>query len=60
MFRLPQEREEYRHATNGQSYFCALTDIANEFRAHRKYDGESPPNEERFFEILRQNGVDLE
>ena len=58
-FNLPDERSEFEDAVNAGKYIAALNDLAIAFRSHRKYDAE-PVTEERFYAIIRENGVELE
>lgn len=58
-FDLPDDREEFHDACNGQVYACALRDIADAFRNARKHDAE-PVDEDKFWEILRERGIELE
>lgn len=56
---LPDGRAELLRAIDADRYFEALRDIANAFRAHRKYDAE-PVTEEMFWALVRENGIELE
>lgn len=58
MFNLPREDDQFRRAASGDVYFCALSDLADAFRNVRKY-GAEPVDEDKFWEILRERGVEL-
>lgn len=58
-FNLPDEKAEFEDAMNAGKYIAALNDLAIAFRSHRKYDAE-PVTEEKFHEIIRERGVELE
>ena len=58
-FNLPEEKPELEDAVNAGKYIAALNDLAIAFRSHRKCDAD-PVTEERFYAIIRENGVELE
>ena len=65
-FDLPEEKEEYELATNGQGYYCALFDMVNCFRSKLKYEELDKKTytiieqmSRKFYEILDDNGVKL-
>ena len=37
-FILPEENNEFKLATKGSDFFCALQDIKDQIREHDKYD----------------------
>ena len=58
-FTLPDEQEEYTHASKGAAAHDALAELAAAFRNHRKYDGPEV-TEENFYDILNDLSVSVE
>jgi hypothetical protein len=58
-FNLPDEQFEFDCASKGSRYRDALVALAEDFRAHRKYD-KDPVTEETFYAILDDCDVTVE
>jgi hypothetical protein len=54
----PMEAEDFRHAARSLDYYFCLTDLAEAFRQHRKY-GAKPVTEDRFYELIKERGIEL-
>lgn len=62
IFDLPQEAEEYKLASNGSKYYCALWDILDLLREKRKYGEPSEEIEElstKIYEILAERNIEI-
>jgi hypothetical protein len=66
-FNLPEEQTEFKLATQGSDYFCALGDVANMFRDLLKYKADSMTPEQykkveelsgQFWDIMHERGID--
>lgn len=58
-FTLPDEQEEYTHASKGAAAHAVLAELAAAFRSHRKYGGPEV-TEANFFDILSALDVSVE
>ena len=61
-FNLPDDQEDFNHATNGFNYYMALVQIDEWLRAEYKYNGNQDMWEvrEKLREIISDNFVKIE
>jgi hypothetical protein len=57
-FILPEEENEFKLATKGSDFFCALWDISQEVRNHDKYGASAKDCITRIREIVYNAGLD--
>lgn len=61
-YNLPEDQEDFNHATNGFNYYMALVQIDEWLRAEYKYNGNQEMWEvrEKLREIISDNFVKIE
>ena len=61
-FNLPEEQEDFNHATNGFNYYMALVEMDQWLRAEYKYNDKEEMYEvrEKLRQIIFENNVKLE
>ncbi len=61
-FNLPEDNEEFNHATNGFNYYMALVEMDEWLRSEYKYNGKEEMYEVRnkLREIIFENNVKIE
>ena len=61
-FNLPEEQEDFNHATNGFNYYMALVEMDQWLRSEYKYNGVEAMYEvrEKLREIILENNVKIE
>ena len=61
-FNLPDDQEEFNHATNGFNYYMALVEMDQWLRSEYKYNGKEEMYEvrEKLREIIFENNVKIE
>ncbi len=61
-FYLPEDQEEFNHATNGFNYYMALVEMDQWLRSEYKYNGKEEMYEvrEKLREIIFENNVKIE
>jgi hypothetical protein len=61
-FNLPEDQEEFNHATNGFKYYMALVEMDQWLRSEYKYNGKEEMYEvrEKLREIILDNNVKIE
>jgi len=61
-FNLPEDQEEFNHATNGFNYYHALWEMDQWLRSEYKYNGKEEMYEvrEKLREIILENNVKIE
>ena len=61
-FNLPDDQEDFNHATNGFNYYMALVQIDEWLRAEYKYNDKEELYEvrEKLRQIISENNVKLE
>jgi mannose-6-phosphate isomerase-like protein (cupin superfamily) len=61
-YNLPEDQEEFNHATNGFNYYMALVEMDQWLRAEYKYNGNEEMWEvrEKLREIISDNNVKIE
>ena len=61
-FNLPEDQEEFNHATNGFNYYMALVEMDQWLRAEYKYNGNEEMWEarEKLREIISENNVKID
>ena len=61
-YNLPEDQEEFNHATNGFNYYMALMEMDEWLRAEYKYNGKEEMWEVRnkLREIISENNVKIE
>ena len=61
-FNLPNDQEDFNHATNGFNYYMALVEMDEWLRAEYKYNDKEEMYEvrEKLREIILENNVKLD
>ena len=61
-FNLPEDQDDFNHATNGFNYYMALVEMDQWLRAEYKYNGNQDMWEarEKLREIISENFVKIE
>jgi hypothetical protein len=61
-YNLPEDQEEFNHATNGFNYYMALVEMDQWLRSEYKYNGKEEMYEVRnkLREIILENNVKIE
>ena len=61
-FNLPEDREDFNHATNAVNYYMALVEMDEWLRSEYKYNGKEDMYEVRnkLREIIFENNVNIE
>ena len=61
-FNLPEEQEEFNHATNGFNYYMALVEMDQWLRAEYKYNDNEEMYEvrEKLRQIILENNVKID
>ena len=61
-FNLPEDNEDFNHATNGFNYYMALMEMDQWLRSEYKYNGNEEMYEVRnkLREIISENNVKIE
>ena len=62
IYNLPEDREDFNHATNGFNYYMALVEMDEWLRAEYKYNDKEEMYEvrEKLREIISDNFVKIE
>ena len=62
IFNLPEDQEEFNHATNGFNYYMALVEMDEWLRSEYKYNNNEEMYEVRnkLREIISENNVKIE
>ncbi len=61
-FNLPEDQDDFNHATNGFNYYMALVEMDQWLRSEYKYNGKEKMWEvrEKLREIIFENNVKIE
>ena len=61
-FNLPEDREDFNHATNGFNYYMALVEMDEWLRSEYKYNNNEEMYEVRnkLRQIISENNVEIE
>lgn len=61
IFNLPEDQEDFNHATNGFNYYMALLEMDQWLRSEYKYNGKEEMYEvrQKLNEIILENNVKL-
>jgi len=61
-FNLPEDREEFNHATNGFNYYMALVEMDQWLRSEYKYNNNEEMYEvrEKLRQIILDNNVEID